>query len=59
MGYIYLEKIAILQLGPIFSYVFWWIATKLGMCIHLSMVLDEFNGIFDLTPFRGYFGLKT
>ena len=47
------------RLGPIFSQVFQWIATKLGMCIHLSMVLDEFKGIFDLTPFRGHFGLKT
>ena len=26
-------------------------ATKLGMCIHPNMVLDEFKGIFDLTPF--------
>jgi len=26
-------------------------ATKLGMCIHPNMVLDEFKGFFDLTPF--------
>ena len=43
----------------LFSQVSWWIATKLGMCIHPNMVLDEFEGIFDLTPFRGHFGLKT
>ena len=53
------KKLAILQLGPIFSYVFWWITTKLGMCVHLSMVLHEFKGIFDSTSFRGHFGLKT
>ena len=29
------------------------------MCIHPNTVLDEFKGIFDLTPFRGHFGLKT
>ena len=43
----------------LFSQVSWWIATKLGMCIHPNMVLDEFKGIIDLTPFRGHFGLKT
>ena len=25
-------------------------ATKLGICIHLHTVLDEFEGIIDLTP---------
>ena len=34
----------------LFSYVAWWIATKLGMCIHPNMVLDEFKGIIDLAP---------
>ena len=26
-------------------------ATKLYICIHPNMVLNEFKGIFDLTPF--------
>ena len=52
-------SVSVPQLMQLFSLVSWWIATKLGMCIHPNMVLDEFKGIFDWAPFRGHFGLKT
>ena len=39
------------QLMQLFSLVSGWIATKLCICIHSNTVLDEFEGIVDLTPF--------
>ena len=61
-GHLWLKtqrKIAILPLMQVFSQVFGPIATKLCICIQLSVVLHESKGIIDRTPFRGHLGLKT